>query len=181
MFIKHLPVIFLLPFSKALDYTKKWQWLRFLFIFAFVFFTLAWIFLLVIFVSSEDEIVLPLPASLVSMFLIIFIFLSDYSYDALIMLRKDLDASRLALNNWNKVKEKGKLRFIFSSYLASDIIVVVIWLYLMDAKRILGPEFKASTLIITGVFVLGILLTIRFFIWRLNIRDEDKIAAQIWQ
>lgn len=96
------------------------------------------------------------------------------------MLRKDLDAARLALNNWNKVKEKGKLLFIFNSH-TIEILHVIVWLYVLGAKRLLGPGPKVSTLIIRGVFILGILLAIRFIIWQLNIRNEDKIEGQIWQ
>ncbi len=137
MLIKRLPTIFLLPFSKALDQTRKWRWLRLLFTFAFVLVTLAWIFLLVILVFSEDELALPLPASRVSLLFLLFLFLSAYACDAVIMLRKDHDAARLALNDWQKVKEKGKLRFIFTSY-TIEILLVVIWLYILDAKRYRG-------------------------------------------
>ena len=180
MSIGRLPMIFLLRYSKALDHTKKWRWLRLLFTFAFVLLMLASIFMLVILIPYDREITLPLPASIVSLVFLLSLFLSSYAFDAVIMLRKDLDAARLALNNWNKVKEKGKLLFIFNSH-TIEILHVIVWLYVLGAKRLLGPGPKVSTLIIRGVFILGILLAIRFIIWQLNIRNEDKVEAQIRQ
>lgn len=179
MLTRRLPVIFLLPFSKALDCSKKWRWLQIFFLFVDVFFVLAWIFMLqpLRFVGQESS--LPFPAGIASLLYLFFFILSIYTFDVLVMLRKDLDGARLALENWHKIKQKGKIRFIIAPYIG-EIILVALVLYL-DAKNVLGSAPKISLLVIGGVVVIEIFWIMRLVIWQLNLRDEDKVEAQIRQ
>ncbi len=172
------PLIFLLPYSKALGNGRKKR-IRLLLAICDILFAIGWIFFLVQLYSAENQSELILPAALMMSLSVLFFALEILFWDAIWLFRKDIDGVISVLDVWNKEKEKGKPRFILKWF--SLLIFIAFFGELYSARIAISLGASITSLVIGGLIVIGILLSLVQLIWHLNIKYQTEVEELIEQ
>ncbi|MDI9460669.1 MAG: hypothetical protein ACOX3P_04400 [Saccharofermentanales bacterium] len=172
------PLIFLLPYSKALVNGRKKR-IRLLLAICNILFAIGWIFFLVQLYSAENQSELILPAALMMSLSVLFFALEILFWDVYWLFRNDIDGVISVLDVWNKEKEKGKPRFILKWF--SLLIFIAFFGELYSARIAISLGASITSLVIGGLIVIGILLSLVHLIWHLNIKYQGEVEELIEQ
>lgn len=178
MIYNRLPMIFIFSFSKSLNKSKR-KWTRLLLMLFDLFLIATWVFLIVQLSLAENRSDLVLSPALTNILSALFFVLSVHCFDAILVAWKDWDDAVIALKVWNKIKTRGKSRFMLGWFIFELVVIASIISIYAGASIRLGANI--TTLVIGGLISIALMWIFIYRVWQLNIKYEDKIETQLWQ
>ncbi|HHV03136.1 MAG TPA: hypothetical protein GXX64_04390 [Bacteroidales bacterium] len=178
MIYNRLPMIFIFSFSKSPNKSKS-KWTRLLLMLFDLFLIATWVFLIVQLSEAETRSDLVLSPALTNILLALFFVLSFHCFDAILVAWKDWDDAIIALKVWNKIKTRGKSRFMLGWFIFELVVIASIISIYAGASIRLGANI--TSLVIGGLISIALMWVFIYSVWQLNIKYEDRIETQLWQ
>lgn len=108
---------------------------------------------------------------IISQFLfLLFLLFAVYSFDAVRMMRKNLDDTEIAFHDWVREKQSGRQRFVLKKF---GIALSVGFIFFII--QLVAGAGASITVIITSLILIGTWYAIAMSIWHLNNKYQDEI------